>query len=387
MYDLLVAGGRVIDPAQDIDATMDVAISGDRIAKVARDIPRGEGRQVVDARDKIVTPGLIDLHAHVYDGVHKVSTDPDTAGVTAGVTTVVDGGSAGQAIFAAFRKYVIPAYRTRVFCFLHLGSTALCISPEIRDWAEIDFDATVATIAANREIIKGVKLRMVGKTVASAPAEVVKLAQKAARQFGLPIMVHIGDVERQVAASATQELLRLMEPGDILSHCFTGQQGAAFGPDGAALPELKEAKERGVVLDVARGKFNFSFEMARRGLAQGILPTTISTDLTSVNLPGPVFGLTVTMSVFLTLGLNLRQVVEMTTINPARALRVEDSLGSLKPGAMADVSILEQTSGKWSLLDSAGQALEATTLIVPRITVKSGQVITAQPKALPKAVE
>lgn len=387
MHDLLITGGRVIDPAQGIDGTMDVAIDGDRITEVGRDIPRQQCRQVVDAKGKIVTPGMIDIHTHVYDAAHKISTDPDSAGVTAGVTTVVDGGSAGQATFGAFAKYVIPSFRTRVFCFLHIGSIGLAITPEIRDWSEIDLDATTAVIAANREIIKGIKLRMVGNTVASDPAGVVKTAQKAAKQFGLPIMVHIGDVEVKVPPTATQDMLRLMEPGDILSHCFTGQHGKAFLPDGTALPELIEARDRGVVLDVSPGRFNFSFEVARRGLAQGILPTTLSADVTQFNMPHPVYSLTVTMSKFLALGLNLGQLVEMTTINPARALKVDDSLGSLKPGSMADVSILELVSGKWLLHDFEDKTVETNTLIVPRMTVKSGQVIPAQPKAQPKPAE
>jgi len=382
MYDLLIKGGRVIDPAQNIDDKLDIAISGDKIATVAKDIPSQESQRVVDARDKIVTPGLIDLHCHVYDSILNIGVEPDDAGVKQGVTTVVDGGSAGQATFGGFPKYVIPASRTTVFCFLHLGSLGLSITPELKDWEEIDLDAITATIESNRNIIKGIKLRLVGNLVASAGVEVVKTAKKTAKKFGLPIMVHIGDIDKQVSPTLTQEFLPLMEPGDILSHVFTAKPGKILRPDGTVLPELREAMERGVVLDVANGRYNYSLEVAQKSMAQGILPTTLSTDLTLPSLTGPVYGLTVTMSKFMTLGLDLKQIIEMTTINPARAINAEDRIGSLKPGMDADVSILELLSGTWGLEDSEQEIIEATTLIAPSITIKSGQLIPAQPQPL-----
>ena len=384
MYDLLIKSGRVIDPAQNIDDKLDVAISGDKIAKVAKDISLQESQRVVNARDKIVTPGLIDIHCHVYDSIFKLGVKPDDAGVKQGVTTVVDGGSAGQATFGGFPKYVIPASRTTVFCFLHLGSLGLSIMPELRDWEEIDLDATATTIESNRDVIKGIKLRLVGNLVASAGIEVVKTAKKTAKKFGLPIMVHIGDVDKQVSPTLTQELLPLMEPGDILSHVFTAQHGSALRPDGTILPELREAMQRGVVLDIAHGRLNFSFEVARKSMAQDILPTTLSTDLTIPSLTDIVYGMTVTMSKFMALGLGLKQVTEMATINPARVLSVEDKIGSLNPEMDADVSILELLSGTWKLEDSEQQIIETTRLIAPSMTIKSGQLIPAQPVAQPQ---
>ncbi len=186
MYDLLIKDGRVIDPAQNIDDKLDIAINGNKIAAVAKDIPSQEGQRVVDARDKIVTPGLIDIHCHCSGGIINNGVDPDDAGVNQGVTTVVDGGSTGQAIFGAFPKYVIPSSRTSIFCFLHLSSQGLSVVPELRDWNEIDPDATAVTIESNQNIIKGVKLRLVGNIVASAGVEVVKMAKNIARKFGLP---------------------------------------------------------------------------------------------------------------------------------------------------------------------------------------------------------
>lgn len=384
MYNLLIKNGRVIDPAQNIDDMLDVAISGDKIAKVAKDIPLQESQRVVDVKDKVITPGLIDIHCHVYDSISDLGVKPDDAGVRQGVTTVVDAGSAGQATFGGFPEYVIPASRTKVFCFLHLGSLGLSIRPELKVWEEIDVDATAATIESNRALIKGIKLRLLGNIVAKDGIKVLKIAKKLAKKYGLPIMIHIGDLERRVSTTLTQELLPLMESGDILSHVFTVQHGGTLRPDGTILPELREAMQRGVVLDIAHGRFNFSFEAARKIMAQGIFPTTLSTDLTLPSITGPVYGLTVTLSKFMALGLDLRQVVEMATINPARAISIEDRKGSLKPGMDADISILELSSGIWKLEDCEQQTIEVTRLITPYMTIKSGEVIPIQMVAQPQ---
>lgn len=383
MYDVLVKGGRVIDPAQSLDGRRDVAVSGDKIALVAEEIPAAESRKVVDATGKIVTPGLIDLHCHCYDGGVPEGLEPDDAGVRQGVTTVVDAGSAGQAIFGGLPKYVIPASRTEVYCFLHLGSQGLSIMPEIRDWEEIDLEATAAVIGAHPGLIKGVKLRLVGNVVASAGARVVEMAKETAVKFGLPIMIHIGDLKKQVSSTLTREFLPLMESGDILSHVFTGNMGSILLEDGTVMPELRAAAERGVVLDIANGRNNLSFEVARKGMAQGIMPTTLSTDVVKPSLTTLVYGLTVTMSKFLALGLDLPQMVAMTTINSARALRIEDRKGSLKPGMDADISVLEVLSGSWELADSVPETLKVAELISPVLAVKAGEVIPAEPAARP----
>ncbi|MFC1987448.1 amidohydrolase/deacetylase family metallohydrolase [Chloroflexota bacterium] len=395
MYDLLIKGGRVIDPAQNIDGKLDIAITGDKIAILAKDIPAQKGQQVIDASEKLVTPGLIDLHCHVpgalrthiANGILKSHIEPDIAGVNQGVTTVVDGGSTGQATFGGFAQYVVPPARSRVFCFLNLSSQGQTVTPELRDWDEINLEATALTIEAYRELIKGMKVRLVGKLMASHGTEVFKTASKVARQCGIPIMLHIGDLKEQVSPTLTQETLPLMKPGDILSHAFTIKYGGVIHPDGTGFSELKEAKERGVILDICVGRFNLSFEVARKCMDQGIFPTTLSTDVSIASLKGPVYGMAVTMSKFAGLGLDLKQIVEMSTINPARALGEENRIGSLKPGMEADVSILELISGKWIFDDSEKQTIEVDRLITPSVTVKAGQVIPANPASQPQPVD
>jgi dihydroorotase len=377
MYDLLIKGGKVIDPSQKISNVMDLAIQDHRIARLAKDIPASEAREVIDAAGNIVTPGLIDIHCHVYPGVTEIGILPDDAGLKQGVTTVVDAGSAGQATFGGLTKYVIPQSRTNIFCFLHLCSVGLSVMPELGSWNEINVEAAAAAIESNRDIIKGVKLRLTGPLAKEQGAKLIEIAKKLAGKFNLPVMIHLGDLDK----SLTRYCLTLMEPGDIVSHIYTPQTGSPWLPDGGSMSELVQAMRRGVMLDVAPGMYNFSFEIAQKGLAQGIIPTTISSDLTSWSLTKHIFGLTVTMSRFLALGLSMEQLIEMTTINPARVLGIIDRAGSLEPEMPADVSILKLVSGKWRLKDTEQKNMDIETLIQPVMAIKSGQPLLACPVA------
>lgn len=371
-YDLLIKGGRVMDPAQHIDGLMDVAVTGSKIAGVMSNIPSRDVRNVIDASGRIVTPGLIDTHVHVYNGFLNNGADPEVVGVYQGATTVVDGGSAGHAIFEGFPKYVIPASQTGIYCFLHIGSFGLAVMPELVYSEEINTASTEAMLLKYPDLIKGVKIRLVGKLIAREGAAVVKTAQSTAKKFHLPLMVHIGDRAGGISSALTREILPLLETGDILSHIYTALPGTLLGEDGRAVPELIEARDRGVVLDVAGGISNLAYVTAQKMMAQDILPTTISTDVTRSSVTGPVYGITVTMSKFLELGLALEQIVAMTTVNPAKALRIDDRKGSLKAGMDADISVLEIQSGNWRFPDSHAGSLNVTKLIRPFITVKAG---------------
>ena len=371
MYDLLIKSGRVIDPAQQLDGQLDIAINGDKIVCLSENILPTESYQVINAQGKIVTPGLIDSHCHVYSKQDPPGTEPDTIGVNQGVTTVVDGGSAGQATFADFKKDTATA-RTTVYCLLHIGSLGQKIIPELRNWEEIDLDATAATVQANRDFIRGIKIRLLGDLISRDGVEVVKTAQKVAKRFDLPLVVHMGDLKQRVSPTLTQETLPLLESGDILTHLYNSNWGGCMRPDGTFLPELRQAMQRGVILDIGRGRIHFNFEVAKNGLSQGILPTTISSDIVAPSITDRVYGLTAVMSTLLGLGLTLTQVIEMSTINPARALGLADRIGSLEPGMVADISILNLLSGKWTIVDSSQKTLTLNRLLSPDSTVKSG---------------
>lgn len=386
MYDLLIKGGRLIDPAQGIDGVRDVAVTGNKIDKVAARIPAKEAKKVFDASGKIVTPGLIDVHVHVYDAILDFGANPDDAGVNQGVTTVMDCGSAGFATFGGFPKFVVPAAKTSVYCLLHIGSFGISIMPELWHLDEINIPATEAVVAANPGLIRGMKVRLVGKLIASRGAEIVRMAKDVARKFKQPLMVHIGDGNKWVPQSVTKDFLPLMEAGDIVTHIYTGLQGGVLQPDGKVMPEYIEAEKRGVIMDSAHGRSNFTYGVAKKMMAQGFFPYTMSTDLTLPSITGPVYGLTTTMSKFLALGMPFEKMIPMVTVNPAKVIGIDKEKGSLKTGMDADISVLDIKSAKWRVLDCVQEPLEIEKLIVPVMTVKAGALIPPKPVAQPPLV-
>jgi len=376
MYDLVVSNGRVVDPGQELDGLLDVGITAGRIESVAEKIPPSEGRQVVDARGKILTPGLIDLHSHVYHALDLNGNHPDTVGVGSGVTTVVDAGSAGSSVFGGFPQYVIPAAVTSIYCFLNLARTGLLAVPEISVRGDVDVEGIRRVVAAHRGLIRGLKFRATGAMADTIGPEMVQLARQLSTELGLPLMVHIGQMDPSAKSTLTQEVLTTLGAGDILSHIYTGRPGAVVGADNRVVPELYAAVKRGVLLDVGHGRSNISFAVARRLLEEGILPDIISSDLIARHVGAPSYGsLTEVMSQFLALGLSLGQVVRMTTVNPARALGLEDRLGSLAVGRLADLTVLEAVEGDWPWVDTEGQRLQGRMVLVPALTVKGGRLI------------
>lgn len=379
MTDLLLKGGRVLDPSQGIDAQMDVAVANGAISQVAPDIVPGPETRVIDVGGKLVTPGLIDLHTHVYHGVNQTGIDPDLAGVYAGVTTVVDAGSAGCYSFGGFPEHVVPNAKTRIVCMLHISRTGLNYQPELSRREDIDLEETVRVILANKPLIQGVKIRAIGPAVPVMGVEIVKLAKQAASEAGVRLMVHIGDRSiNDEGKTITHELLPLLESGDIITHLFSGNAGRILGDDGKVLPEIMDAQQRGVFLDTAHGRQNFSFDVARSALEQGVEPRSISTDLTIPGRLNTVHSMVEMMSRFLALGFSLEDVIRMSTVNPASALDMEDTLGSLAVGREADISVLEEATGNWLFHDTEGATITGDKALAPVLTVRSGEVFTAE---------
>lgn len=385
-YETLVKGGKVIDPAQGIHGLRDIGIDHGIIVAFAPDIPQGKAKKVIDAKGLIVAPGLIDIHTHVAEAIMPLAVAPDKAGVLSGVTTVCDAGSTGYANFNGFRKLIIPRVQTDVLCFLNLSPAGQAVMPEIC-WHNINPEEMLRIIEDNRGIVKGIKVRAGAGVVENLGLELVKAAKRVGAEAGLPIAVHIGiGLEETISddklAEFTPRMLALLEKGDILVHTFTNRKGGVIKPHGDVLAEIREAMKGGVVLDVATGSTHFSFEVARKGMEQGIFPTTLSTDITITNVDGPVvFSLPVIMSKFLALGLSLDQVLEKTTINPARVLGEEHRRGSLRVGMPADISLLELTEGDFLFFDGkAGNILRGKLLLVPKLTIKSGVEIVTQPR-------
>ena len=374
MYDLLLKGGNVIDPSQDLRGALDVAVEDGKIARVAANIAVTQARRVVDIRGKTVTPGLIDLHTHVFDGVAANGVHPDIAGVHAGVTTVVDAGSSGCATFSAFPRHILPRCETEVIPLLHICQTGLATNPDIIAESSIDLESTLRVAREHRGLIKGIKARMVSPALEIFGMEMPRLAKRAARESGVPLMVHIGDTTKRYDPNVIRELLPLLEPGDIVTHLFTANPGGVLDANGKLVPEAKELAARGVWLDTAHGRMNFGFNVGRRVLDQGLTPHCISTDLTIPGRANTVHSMVEIMARFLGMGFTLEQVIAMSTVNPARAIGEADRLGSLAVGRQADISVLEVRDGRWVVYDTLRDTMKIDKTVVPVLTVKRGRV-------------
>ena len=374
MYDLLLKGGNVIDPSQDLRGALDVAVEDGKIARVAANIAVTEARRVVDIRGKTVTPGLIDLHTHVFDGVAANGVHPDIAGVHAGVTTVVDAGSSGCATFSAFPRHILPRCETEVIPLLHICQTGLATNPDIIAESSIDLESTLRVAREHRGLIKGIKARMVSPALEIFGMEMPRLAKRAARESGVPLMVHIGDTTKRYDPNVIRELLPLLEPGDIVTHLFTANPGGVLDANGKLVPEAKELAARGVWLDTAHGRMNFGFNVGRRVLDQGLTPHCISTDLTIPGRANTVHSMVEIMARFLGMGFTLEQVIAMSTVNPARAIGEADRLGSLAVGRQADISVMEVRDGRWVVYDTLRDTMKIDKTVVPVLTVKRGRV-------------
>ena len=377
MYDLIVKGGTVVDPSQNLHALSDVAIEEGKIAKIAVDIPADEAKRVLEVKGKMVTPGIIDIHTHVYSGVTDNGVDPDIGGVRAGVTTMVDAGSSGCDTFQGFPQHIIPNTSTEIIVFLHICRTGLATNPDIFSPQSIDLDKTIETITNSNGVITGVKARMVSPALEIMGIEMPKMAKRAAVEAGVPLMVHIGDTLKRYDPNVIRELLPILDKGDIVTHYFTGNPGGVLDADGKLVPEAKEAHDRGVWLDTAHGRMNFTFDVADKVLDQGVLPHCISTDLTVPGRQITVHSMTEMMTRFLAMGFTFDQVVTMSTENPAKAVGVADRLGTLAVGKQADISVLEIKEGNWMVYDIVGDGKKSDKAVIPIMAIKKGEVFEA----------
>jgi len=377
MYDLIVKGGTVVDPSQNLHAISDVAIENGKISKIATDIPAEEATRVIEIKGKIVTPGLIDLHTHVYSGVNANGVDADLGGVRAGVTTMIDAGSSGCDNFGGFPTHILPNTATEIICFLHICRTGLTTTPDIFSMESIDLDKTIETITNSNGVISGVKARMVSPALEIMGMEMPRMAKRAAVEAGVPLMVHIGDTTKRYDPNVISELLPILDKGDIVTHYFTANPGGVLDSNSKLVPEAKEAHDRGVWLDTAHGQSNFSFEVGQKILDQGVVPHCISTDLTVPGRRNTVHSMTEMMTRFLAMEFTFDQVVTMSTENPAKAAGVSDRLGTLAVGKQADLSVLEIKYGNYMLYDILRDGIKSDKAVIPIMAIKKGEVYEA----------
>ncbi|HYB21341.1 MAG TPA: amidohydrolase/deacetylase family metallohydrolase, partial [Thermodesulfobacteriota bacterium] len=276
MYDVLLKDGEIIDPAQKMHATGSVAIQDRRIAAVGTNLRVEEAKTVFDLRGKIISPGLIDLHCHATFGFARLGVPPDEVGLNTGVTLLGDGGTAGAANFDALRRLIIQPAKTDFVCFLNLATAGLITLPEIFGPHDIDVELSKRVVEANRDLIRGIKVRAIQPLAEGLGIKGIEAAKKLATDMGLPLMVHIGEtrprMEKDWMDDFSRSAVSLLEQGDILSHYLTWEPGGMILKDGTIYPELEAAKKRGVYLDSCHGLNHFSFSVARLGLSRGFIP-------------------------------------------------------------------------------------------------------------------
>lgn len=374
-YDLLIQNGTLVDPAQGIHAPRDIAFAHGEVVEVGTDLSASEARATIDATNQYISPGWIDVHVHVYPGVSCLGIDPDSTCLSRGATTVVDAGSAGADTFPGFRKYVIEVSETRILAQLNISSVGM-LSRHAGEFALPEYanvDDCCRMIEANRDLILGVKVRLTKNSIVSQDCGMMPLerARQAADAAGLPIMVH----PQAAWCDSIDEILSVMKAGDIMTHSFHGMACGILTDDGTHVRDsVLDATERGVLFDVGHGAGSFSWDVADTAMGQGLLPKTISSDLHTGNIDGPVYDLANVLSKFLHLGLSLDEVLARVTSVPAESIVLQDRIGTLRPGAWGDAVIFSLQEGQYSLADSHGQVRTGTQTIEPGLVIKGGRL-------------
>lgn len=413
-YDLILKGGTVIDPAANRNGVFDVAVKDGRIAAIEPSINAAQTSATIDVAGKLVLPGMIDTHAHVYQHVTgKFGLDPDMVGVRSGVTTLVDQGGPSCMTLAGFRHYVAEPAKSNILAFIStylVGGLEGHLYPDLYGPNGVNTDHTVREANANGDLVRGIKAHAEIGGASRWGLDVIKLGKVIARETNLPLYIHLGqlwptkDSATIDADEVVQALVPLMEEGDILAHPFTRHPGGfVSAATGEVHPVVWEALDRGVTADVGHGS-HFSFEMAKLVIDAGIVPFTLGADLHGYNVQvapkdndsddkradNPFFGvapfsLTIAMSELLGLGVPLEQIVAMVTSNPAKMLRLEAEIGTLAVGRTADISVLDRLSGQFRLTDNSAAEQIVDTLIYPDFCIRKGVRIGADSPLVPPA--
>jgi dihydroorotase len=379
-FDLLIKGGEVLDPSQKLRAVRDIGIRNGVVEAVESAIAAERAQRVINATGKVVTPGLIDLHAHTYPYGSAIGIPADELVPYQGTTTAVSAGDAGANNFAAFRRFIVGSTRTRLYAFVHIANIGLSGFP-IGELFNIDYARTedaARALAENSDIAIGIKVRMSENVIAKNGMEPLKRAIKACEISGVAgakVMCHIGGVENRQLMT---DILDALRPRDILTHCYSGAPNLRddftnIVQDGKLLPAALEAKRRGVHFDVGHGGGSFDYTVAEVAIPAGCTPDTISSDMHvfSGNSPGIPY-LTNVMSKFMGMGFSLEDVVRMTTLNASMAIGKNPKLGTLQIGAPGDVTILEVVEGPIEFVDTRNNKRQAKALIRPVQTVNGG---------------
>jgi len=377
-YDLLLKGGRVIDPASDIDGINDVAITNSIIAAVDADIPASTATTVIDVQGRLVTPGLVDLHTHIYHGGTSLGVAPMQYARDTCASTLVDAGSAGPGNFAGFRDHIIAAADVRIFAYLNISFAGIyafsqrVMVGECGDFRLLSAPDCLEILEANRDLIVGVKVRVgmvAGDGKGIAPLDI---ALEVAEEAGVPVMCHLDN-----PPPSRLDVVSRLRAGDILTHCFRPFPGAPARRDGRVYEEILAARERGVLFDIGHGKGSFGFATAESMLAAGFTPDCISSDVHTLSIDGPAHSLLVTLSKLIHLGMSLNDAIKAATAGPANAIG-KSELGTLAVGTPADISVLTLASDGIDFIDSLGEVRRSEQQLKAHQLIVSGKPVLEQ---------
>ena len=373
VFDLLLAGGTVLNPATGVNQKLDVGVTGDRVTAIQADLRRANARKVLDVAGCYLTPCLIDFHVHSYWGVNPYGCNLDALCLATGVTTAMDAGSAGPVNFPGFRKLVHEQSRTRMLGFVALAQHGVLNEPgELLDLGFADSDGAAQTVSDNRDIGIGIKVRLHKKAIGQNSRAALRLAIQSSEASRTPIMVHVGDT-----AISMEEIVDTLRAGDVVTHCYTPKKPSIIDDSGKLLPQVRKAKERGVVFDVGHASGHLDFDLVRRAIGEGLSPDVISSDLHG-RMKQPGFGivgdLLTTLTKFLPLGLSLDQIIAACTLTPARVIGWQDRIGSLEVGREADIAVLQIINEPTKLHDSVGKEMTVNQRIAARWTIRRGEL-------------
>jgi dihydroorotase len=411
-YDLVITGGRVIDPANNIDSKNDVAVTSGKIMAVGENLA-SEGKRSIDATGKLVIPGMIDTHAHVFEHVSgRFGMNPDLVGVRSGVTTVIDQGGPSCMTFPGFRNFIAKPAKTNVLAFISIytvGGLEGHYYPYLYGPGGIDVAACAKAASANADIVMGIKAHAEPGGISRWGLETLEMAKNASRDAGIPVYIHLGElwptqdgVDVDMDARLP-EIVALIEEGDILAHPFTRHPGGFVNKEGKLHPIVNEAIDKGVLIDIGHGS-HFSFDMARRVLDAGVLPNTVGADMHGYNTHVPAeagtpdehpddemhlfagqarFSMCHAMTELMAMGIKMEDTIPMVSSHCADMIGMSDKLGTLGIGRDADISVLHDESGNWTLHDNSNVEVETTRRLRPAFCIRKGEYFDADASILP----
>lgn len=369
-YDVVIKNGTVIDPAQGVHAKKDIAVAGGKIAAVEDHVSDNDTHDVIEADGLLVTPGLVDLHVHVWWGVAHLAVEADPSCLYRGVTTAIDAGSSGANTIAGFHRYVMEQAHTRVLAFLHISGMGQLDNDigELEDirWARVEKAVEAAKLHADR--IVGIKVRLTDNIVGPNDLVALDRALEAGEELDKPVMIHVGGSVNQF-----EQFMEKLRPGDIVTHSFTGRPHGILDNNNKVVDAAWDAMNRGVIFDVGHGAGSFSFPVAEACLEQGLGPGTVSSDVHRYNIRGPVFDLMTTLSKYIHLGYSVDDALALGTMKPAAAVSLPDNIGTLKVGADADIAVIQHREGPVTFTDADGNERSGNQLLLPVETLRKGR--------------